>query len=300
MKALVPTLLLTGFIIATTEPRSLGVAGTAQDEMTPALAALADTERAFAKAATVKGIRDSFLEFFADDAVALVPEPASWKARLRSRPAVPFSEHELVWEPRVGDIAGSGELGWLTGPSTFTNKKDKRPPQHGNYLSVWRREPDAAWKVLLDIGSDAPSPVPFEDGFRRYVFGPRYVGKEGKAEAAGSLVARDKDLNARLATAAPSVVYADFLAPNARLHRDGMVPRIGRAAAIEWLQANTRSLAATIGTADAARSGDLGYSYGTYATTESPAKGSYMRIWSRTREGQWLIVTEVTSPPAGR
>ena len=88
----------------------------AQDEISPALEALAETERAFAKAATVKGIRDAFLEFFADDAVALVPEPASWKARLRAGPSVPFSEHELLWEPRVGDVAASGELGWLTGP----------------------------------------------------------------------------------------------------------------------------------------------------------------------------------------
>jgi hypothetical protein len=63
------------------------------------------------------------------------------------------------------------------------------------------------------------------------------------------------------------------------------------------LQANAPSLVATTGTADAARSGDLGYSYGTYATKQSPAKGSYMRIWSRTSDAQWLIVTEVTSPP---
>ena len=34
------------------------------------LVAMADTERAFAKTATVKGWRDAFLEFFADDAMA--------------------------------------------------------------------------------------------------------------------------------------------------------------------------------------------------------------------------------------
>jgi ketosteroid isomerase-like protein len=101
---------------------SSGALTLAQDEITPTLEALAQTERDFAKAATEKGIRDAFLEFFADDAVALVPEPASWKTRLRAGPSVPFSEHELLWEPRVGDVAASGDLGWLTGPSTFTNK----------------------------------------------------------------------------------------------------------------------------------------------------------------------------------
>ncbi|MBA2259919.1 MAG: DUF4440 domain-containing protein [Acidobacteria bacterium] len=195
-----------------------------QDETTPALEALAETERAFAKAATEQGIRDAFLEFFADDAVALVPEPASWKARLRAGPAVPFGEHELLWEPRVGDVAASGELGWLTGPSTFTNKKDRREPQYGNYLSVWRKQADGSWKVLLDIGTDAPDLVTFPEGFHRYAFGPRYVGKEPKAAATASLLERDRALNARLAKEEPSVVYQAFLARNARFHRQGSRP----------------------------------------------------------------------------
>jgi ketosteroid isomerase-like protein len=270
---------------------------TAQEKITPALAALADAERAFAKTATEKGIRDSFLEFFADDAVALVPEPASWKSRLRGRPSVPFSAHELLWEPRVGDVAASGEIGWLTGPSTFTDRKDKQAPQYGNYLSVWRKQADGSWKVFLDIGSDAPGPVAFEEGFHRYAFGPRYTGTEGKSAAAALLLERDRAMNARLAKEEPAVVYAAFLAPNARLHRNEAHPIVGRDAAARSMKGSTPSLNALTGAAESAQSGDLGYSYGTYTTKEAPQKGSYMRLWSRTKEGQWLIVTEVMSPP---
>ena len=43
-----------------------------EQAVSPDLQALVQTERDFAKAATVKGLRDSFLEFFADDAIALV------------------------------------------------------------------------------------------------------------------------------------------------------------------------------------------------------------------------------------
>lgn len=269
----------------------------AEDDVTPALTALADAERAFAKAASRKGIRDSFLEFFADDAVALVPEPASWKERLRSRPSVPSTDHELLWEPRVGDIAASGELGWLTGPSTFTNRKENGQPQHGNYLSVWRKQADGAWKVYLDIGSDSPAPVPFAKGFNRYAFGPRYAARESKAAAIASLLERDRALNARLAGEASSTAYAPFLSRLVRLHRNGMAAVIGRNPATQWLAANAPSLNATTNSAESARSGDLGYSYGTYAAKGSPRKGSYARLWSRTAEGQWLIVTEVMSPP---
>ena len=271
---------------------------TAQDEMTPALAELADAERAFAKTATQKGIRDAFLEFFADDAVALEPEPASWKDRLRARPAVPFSEHELLWEPRSGDVAASGELGWLTGPSTFTNKKDSKQPVHGNYLSVWRKQADGSWKVFLDVGTDAPGPVEFPEGFKRYEFGPRYNGKEGKSASTASLLDRDRSLNARLAKEPAAVVYAQFLARNARVHRQWSRPTVGRDNAQQWFVANPSAITAVTGAAEAARSGDFGYSYGTFTTKESPRKGSYIRLWSRTMEGQWLIVVDVLTPPA--
>jgi hypothetical protein len=59
-----------------------------------ALDSLVEAERAFARTAVRKGIRDSFLEYFADDALALTPEPQSAKERLRTRPARPFSELE--------------------------------------------------------------------------------------------------------------------------------------------------------------------------------------------------------------
>ena len=56
---------------------------TAQSKIPPDLAAMAETERAFAKAATVKGWRDAFLEFFADDAIAFANGVTSAKERLR-------------------------------------------------------------------------------------------------------------------------------------------------------------------------------------------------------------------------
>lgn len=276
---------------------TLAAALSAQDSITPELKALADAERAFAQAATVKGIRDSFLEFFADDAVALTPDPAPAKDGLRSRPSVPFSERELLWEPRLGDIAASGELGWLTGPSTFTNKKENAPPSYGNYLSIWRKQADGSWKVFIDIGSNAPAPVPFAPGFNRFPFGPRYSGRDDKAAATASLLAADRALNADLGRQSSGAAYTPRLAPAARLHRDGMAAVTGRDAAAAWLTSTTPSLTATTTAAEAARSADFGYTYGIYQKPGAAAKGPYLRVWSRTERGDWLIVAEVMPPP---
>ena len=153
LSAIAAALLVTAFV-------------TGQDAMPRDLTAMADTERAFAKAATVKGWRDAFLEYFADDAVAIGLKATSAKEGLLKQPSTPFSEFELVWEPRLGDVAASGELGWLTGPSIATNHavKDAKP-RYGCYLSLWRKQPDGQWRVLIDVGANAPEAVPFAPGF---------------------------------------------------------------------------------------------------------------------------------------
>ena len=276
---------------------SLVAAAVAQDIAPPALIALADAERAFARTATEKGVRDAFLEFFADDSIALAPDASPAKERLRSRPPVPFSEAELLWEPRTGDVAASGEIGWLTGPSTFTNKKANAAPSYGNYLSVWRKQADGTWKVFIDIGSDAPAPVPFPPGFNRFQFGPRYSGPGDKAAGTSTLLDADRALNAKLLTGPSGDAYASVTAANVRLHRDGMAAVLGRQAASEWLTKNTPSLRASTTSAESARSADLGYSYGTYQKGDAPAKGPYVRIWSRDAQGTWQIVAEVMPTP---
>lgn len=276
-----------------------GLLGTAllgaQDSIPTTLEALAETERAFARTATEKGIRDSFLEYFADDAIAFNPAPMSAKARLRSRPARPFSDYELRWEPRTGDIAASGELGWLTGPSTFIDHtKPDAKPQHGNYLSVWRRQADGRWHVYIDIGSDPPQPVPFEPGFTRFPFQSKYAGGEAKAASAAALLAADQALNTQIAVAGSAEAYAAATTASSRLHRSGFMPPIGGAAIGAWMKEHAPGMTASTGAADTARSGDLGYSYGTYDVKGAqPQHGAYVRVWQRDAAGKWLVVADV-------
>ncbi len=269
---------------------------TAQQQIPAELQALADKERAFAKAAVGKGIHDSFLEYFDDEAIAFNPAPTPAKARLRARPGRPFSEHELTWEPRTGDVAASGELGWLTGPSTFIDRTDpKGQPHYGNYLSVWRRQPGGPWRVLIDIGSDPPGPVQFPPGFTRFPFGPRYARTEEKTPPAASLLSADRALNGRIEAAGAADAYAEVLTDASRLHRSGLMPSIGRRAGEKWMSPSAASMTASTGAADAARSGDLGYSYGTYQVSGSKSEsGAYVRVWTRDAAGKWFVVADVT------
>src|SRR5262245_3682664 len=157
-----------------------------------ALKQMADTERAFAKRATVIGWKQAFLEYFADDAIGFDGVKAgSAKDQLRKIPDPP-KDAQLLWEPRYGDIAASGELGWLTGPSTSINPaRNNGAPRYGNYASVWRRQRDGTFKVIIDVGINTSEPVKFADGFTRAPSVNRYAGSEG---AVGSRALSDADL----------------------------------------------------------------------------------------------------------
>ena len=140
---------------------------------------LADAERAFARETAKVGIRAGFLAWFARDSIGFRPALGNAWDQINARPAPPNPTAALLeWEPRVGDVAASGELGWLTGPSTFTAPDGSK--HYGNYLSVWVRRPEG-WRVFIDVGADAPSPVAVRAGLRAHARGGRPLRGAGIA-----------------------------------------------------------------------------------------------------------------------
>jgi ketosteroid isomerase-like protein len=271
------------------------------------LQALADAERTFAKAARVKGWRAAFLEFFAEDAIALTPDPSSAIARLKTRPVKPFSEEELTWEPKAGDIAASGEMGWLTGPSTFIDHTAKdSTPGYGNYLSVWKKQPNGQWRVYIDVGTNVDAPVKFPTWFKHVTAVPRYKptrdtkdAKETEERTTAGLLEADRQLNAALATSDAGKLYVARTVEQSRLHRAGTTPAIsvGPAEIAHWFSANPAPMTATTTTGETAKSADVGYTYGKYAiAVATPQHGAYVRMWSRGGDGQWRVAADVTSP----
>jgi len=270
----------------------------AQEDVPRALREMADTERAFARRAKVVGVRDSFLEFFAEDAIAFTPDAVSARERLLKQESTPFAVNELLWEPRTGDVAASGELGWLTGNSTFIDHSAKEPaPHYGNYLSVWRKQADGQWRVFIDVGTALRAEAEFAPGFTRMPFTARYAGKDDKAAAGPSLLDADRRLNARLATDGVTRTYSDHVTAATRLHRPGGPPAVGPQAIAAWLERNAVGLSAASTAAESSAAGDLGYSYGKYEVqSPQPGSGAYVRIWTRNAAGRWFVVADVTQP----
>lgn len=260
----------------------------------PAFQEMADAESAFAERAQQVSVLQAFIEYFADDAVAFQSgQPTSAQRDMRKRPPQPRDPNLLFWwEPRYGDVAASGDLGWLTGPVRSGRKDDPTKIRHGNYASIWRRQPDGRFKVVIDIGSDPPGEVPFPPGLTRMPFENRYAGDEIPPLSRASLLSADNALNAAWRSSAADA-FARAAAPAVRVHRSGRLPLEGRAAAVEWM---TTQPARTMESmyAETARSGDLGYTWGLHEN------GHYVRVWAREAGGAWRVALDLDAPKPPR
>ena len=61
----------------------------------------------------------------------------------------------LAWKPTKGEILGHGDLGYTVG--SWERRAVAAGGQitvtRGNYLTVWRKQADGAWRVSFDTGS---------------------------------------------------------------------------------------------------------------------------------------------------
>jgi ketosteroid isomerase-like protein len=319
-----PTLILTMALASLT----IGRFAPAQPARAPssgdaALASMADAERAFARAAAVKGIRAAFLEWFAEEAVGFQPSLGRAQDQLRAQPvpAEPLAA-TLEWEPRAGDISRSGDFGWLTGPYTF--RPPAGEPSHGVYFSVWIKTA-AGWRVFMDVGAAAPGPVSFAPGLSRMPasegrFAARSPETPEAKQAAGAaavdaLQAADDRANAGTsgssANGGLSIVAA--MDPQARLHRPGMPPIVGREAIRAHLTERPWHTRFTRAGTRLAPGLDFGVTHGAFqprpgatvsagpieagpAVAPPGASGYYIRVWRRAADGRWLIVADLTQP----
>lgn len=283
-----------------------------------ALVAMADTEREFAKRAMEVGWKQAFLDYFSDSAVGYNGEEVGLaKEQIRGNPDPPKGQ-QLLWEPRYGDVARSGELGFLTGPSrNILPSRNNGQPRHGVYASVWKRERDGTFRVVMDVGVNTPRAASFAEGFTRAPAANRFTGE--LSDRTPPLGTADSVLNSDLRTSAVRA-FQGRLAPGVRFHRPQTMPAVGEAAVMRLLANQPRYDQADSRYAESAQSGDLGYTWGTWSRRLPPARGRagapggapaigrsaappagqerfetgiYTRVWVRDRSGQWKVLLDV-------
>lgn len=282
------------------------VASGQKEESSSGLASLVEAERSFARTSVEKGVRESFYQFFAEDGINFQPHPTNTREAIRKEPAPPQPPPvTLNWEPAYADISRAGDLGYTTGPYWVTDKgPQKRPTRHGYYFSIWKKQSDGSWKVVVDAGIQTPPPASSAPTVFRPASPSQFKPKSAQPDLEGeraALISMERRFLKASQSNGLTKAFQDFMSDEARLHRNGIWPLTEKEAIRSYFSGKERALSWEPIKADVSSSGDLGYTYGSYELKEPGAsavveKGYYVRVWKRDRDGKWKVVLDTTHP----
>jgi len=132
----------------------------ADTTVNPGKILLFELEARFAKDVAARG-GAAFADWFAGDGVALgngaapligrvaIMKSANWLAK----------DYMLTWTPTDAMMGPSGDMGYTWGHFEGRSKDAAGNPvvTTGRYITMWRKELDGNWKVVLDAGSNEPA-----------------------------------------------------------------------------------------------------------------------------------------------
>jgi ketosteroid isomerase-like protein len=271
-------------------------------EDNPNWTSLVEAERSFAAASLAKGTRAAFLDFLAEDSILFRPGPVPGKKWIEEHPAPPTL---LTWQPTFADVAQSGDLGYTTGPWEIRpgGPKDK-PTAYGHFVSVWKRQTDGVWKVVVDLGvshaasgenSKSLQPAMLKSGSEK---ARRNVNID---EERSELLAFDRELANSVSEKGSAQAYLRYLADDARLYRAKTSPVVGKREIFAILSQSAGRPTLRPDKAGISNAADLGYTYGT-SRSMVPGSGdaagiasNYLHVWRR-KGNRWTLVLDVESP----
>lgn len=258
------------------------------------------TERAFSRMSEEKGIRESFTEFIADDGILFRPRAVLGKKWMQENPLPPSKTRPLlVWQPVFAGISRDGDLGYTTGPWQFKNDiKHAKFSAFGNFMTVWKKQPDGKWKFVVDLGVSNPEPK--KPALLTY--GEPASGRFTRDATRGrtELLNTERDFSKASAKRGAVEAFLTYASSDVRVLRNQKLPFIGRRAAVAAWTPLSIEWTWTTQAADVSKSGDLGYSYGLYEMRDKAANsitetGNYMRVWKRVK-GAWKLILDLTDP----
>lgn len=124
---------------------------------------LMEADRTFAAAVDTGGSR-AWARWFAEDGRMVQPGVGMVEGRDDIEDlmgALDDPAFSMAWEPDHAEVAASGDLGWTTG--TYVARRAEPGAegtrQTGRYVSIWRKDADGRWKVVMDLGNPTePAP----------------------------------------------------------------------------------------------------------------------------------------------
>jgi ketosteroid isomerase-like protein len=121
---------------------------------------LFDLEARFARDVAERG-GAAFADWFADDGVVLGngAAPLIGKVAIARSTAWSPKDYQLTWSPTDALMGPSGDMGYTWGHYEGHSRDANGHPvtTSGRYVTIWRKQADGTWKVVLDAGANEPA-----------------------------------------------------------------------------------------------------------------------------------------------
>lgn len=122
-------------------------------------ATLRQLETEFMQAAAERGSQ-GYMSYYAEDSLELPNGSDVLMGKIAIAKTMGFLDdknNSLTWKPLGSDV--SGDLAYTYGTYEF-HSKDKNGRlvvDYGKYTTIWKRQTDGSWKVVLDMGNATPA-----------------------------------------------------------------------------------------------------------------------------------------------
>jgi ketosteroid isomerase-like protein len=262
------------------------------------LQAMINTELAFAKLAKDSCTRTAFLAYLAEESVMFGGgQPHNGKKQYEK---MTKNESLLTWEPVYADISASGDFGYDTGPWEYRKtRSDEQPAYYGDFVSVWQKQPDGAWKLMVDLGISHSKPEGESPKLRTTALISKSVQLSQHIDFKSELISWEKDFIKSFSQSGDTA-YTSVISGEARFFRDGLPVLVNSQDIKQMLAQNkNKKITFTLINGDVASSGDLGYVYGMVTvesndgTNKKTQNTSYQRIWKKEDGKNWKIIADV-------
>jgi len=249
-----------------------------------------ETERAFEKAVADKGINAGFIEYLAPDGVIFNPEVMNGREAWKKRPPSPAS---LTWNPVWIEVSSNGALAYSIGNGVYRAKGANDPNlSYSDYLTVWSRQPNGEYRAVMDTGitHEKPGSTPTDWKSPTITGGNETLKNSAGDHAVYFYSTVDKEGAVK--------AYKAYLADDAFLMRDGVLPFVGKKAAMDYLE-STKPTIKFAKRKSFIEAGDLAWVYNLYSITDKSGaeveRGNFIQVW-KLRDGKWQIAADVLAP----
>lgn len=248
---------------------------------------------AFMKLVAKKGIKEGFLTFADAEGIVFKPNAVKISDFYGSITKQPGT---LTRDVKFARISANGDLAVTAGPYIYQNGKTEDDKVFGEYVSVWRTDPEGKLKLLIDAGIQHPEP---EKEIVGDVKDPEVGAKApNKDPFNGKKIIMDTDKSFNF-TLSKSIMgsYKVFFSPEGRFYFPGFEPMTGTDQVLRFVEGQAIDISALTINAGRSSSNDLAYSYGTARIRKGNIVSSfnYVRIWELDKKFKWNILLEIFS-----